>query len=236
MYHFLCFVYFLPFFAFIACVSLTIVKDNAKATRTHCNVTNSLPSISAIIAGYEPQRFIWRFSFALDSTPRYIIGYLQLQRLLNRHHVAFPKRYRFIQIINSCIHFLELTFLLLLTYISSNENKLIHIIGFIGFILCALLHMLCTILIDYFWPRTKIFCLNEKEKYLRLKRLKCFLANIISFCISLYFYYRHNRFCEPYIYSMYALFEYCVVLTNIAYHSIIRDEWDYQAGQLQFFY
>ncbi len=236
MYHLLCFIYFLPFFACITCISLTIVKDNRNATRTHCNVTNILPSISASVAGFEPQRFIWRLTFALASTPRYIIGYLQLQRLLNRHHVAFPEPYRLIQIINSCMHFLELTFLLLLTYVSSNEIKRIHMYGFIGFIICSLLHMLCTILIDYYWPRTKKFCLNEKEKSLRSKRLKCFLSNIFSFVISLYYFYRHNHFCEPYIYSVYCLFEYCVVLTNIGYHSIIRDEWDQKEGQIQFFY
>jgi hypothetical protein len=236
MYHFLWYAYFLPFFAFITCISLTLVKDNVKATRTHCNVTNILPSISASVGGFEPQRFIWRLSFALDSTPRYVIGYLQLQRLLNRHHVTFPKCYRLIQIINTCIHFLELTFLLLLTYISSNEIKQIHIYGFIGFVNCSLLHMLCTVLIDYYWPRTKKFCLNEKEKRLRLKRLICFLFHIVSVFISLYFFYRHNKFCESYIYSVYCLFEYCVVVTNISYHSIIRDELDQLAGQIQFFY
>lgn len=236
MYYFLYFAYFLPFFAFITCTSLTIIKDNVNATRTHCNASNVLPSISASIAGFEPQRFIWRLSFALDSTPRYIIAYLQLQRLLNRHHIAYPKLYRIIQKLNSFIHFLELTFLLLLTYVSSNEMKQIHTFGFVGFIFCSLLHMLFTILIDYFWLRTKKFCSNEKEKSSRSKRLKCFLINISSFFISMYFYYRHNRFCEPYIYSMYSLFEYCVVLTNIVYHSIIRDEWDELVGQLKFFY
>ncbi len=236
MRHFLCFAYFLPFLAFIICISLTIVKDNTKATSTHCNVTNFLPSISAIIGGFEPQRFIWRFSFALDSTPRYIIGYLQLQRLLNRHHVVYRARYRLIQIINSSIHFLELTFLLLLTYVSSNEIKRIHVYGFIGFMMCSLCHMLCTILIDYYWPRTKKFFLNEKDKNCRTKRFKWFIIHLVSFLISLYFFYRHNHFCEPYIYSMFCSFEYLVVLTNIGYHSIIREEWDHKAGQIQFYY
>jgi hypothetical protein len=236
MYNFLCLVYFLPFFAFITCISLTIVKDNVNATRTHCNVTNFLPSVSAVIAGFEPQRFIWRFSFAIDSVPRYLIAYLQLQRLLHRHHVAFPKYYRIIQILNSCIHFLELTFLLLLTYISSNEKKPIHISGFIGFVICSVLHMLCTVLIDYFWRRTKQLCLTEKEQYCRSTRLKCFLTHVFSLVISFYFFYRHNRFCEPNIYSIFCLFEYCVILTNIAFHSIIRDEWDHKAGQIQFYY
>ena len=232
----MCLVYFLPFFAFIACICLTFIKDNAKATRTHCNVTNVLPSVSAVIAAYEPQRFIWRFCFAVDSLPRYLIAYLQLQRLLNRHHVAFRRAYRIIQIVNSGIHFLELTFLLLLTYVSSNEKKQIHIFGFAGFVVCSVLHMLCTVLIDYCWRRTKAFCLNDKERYCRSTRLKCLLIHVLSLGISFYFFYRHNRFCEPYIYSIFCLFEYCVILTNIAFHSTIREEWDHSAGQIQIYY
>jgi len=234
--HFLRFTFYLPCFAFLACIILTILKDNEKATRTHCNVTNYLPSISAAIAGYEPQRFIWRFSFALDSTPRYIIGYLLLQRLLNRHHISFPKLYRWIQILNSSIHFLELTFLLLLTYISSNEKKWLHESGFFGFIICSLIHMLTTILIDFYWPRTKSDCVSEKDKYFRSKRFRWFICNIVCLFCSLCFFVRHNQYCEPYVYTMFCFFEYFVILTNIAYHSIIRDEWDQQAGVLQFFY
>ncbi|CAF1194781.1 unnamed protein product [Adineta steineri] len=227
---------FLPYFAFITCIVLTIFKDIEKSTRTHCKVSNFLPSISAITAGFEPQRFIWRVSFGLNSIIRYLIGYLQLQRLLNRHHIASREFYILIQKINSSIHFLELTFLLVLTYVSSNEIKLIHQCGFIGFMICSLLHMLCTILIDYYWPRTKTTCFNDREKFIRAKRLKWFIYNIISFFISLYFFFRHNFFCEPYIYSMYCFFEYFVILTNISYHSVIREEWDQEEGQIQFFY
>jgi MFS family permease len=236
LYNFLRLTYFLPYFAFITCIIVTVFKDFEKSTHTHCKVINVLPSISAIIAGFEPQRFIWRFCFALTSIPRYLIGYLQFQRLLNRHHVALPEYYRLIQMINSSIHFLELTFLLLLTYISSKEIKRMHEYGFIGFMMCSLLHMFCTIIIDYYWPRTKNSCLTEKEKYFRRKRFKWFMYNSISFLISLYFFFRHNFFCEPYIYSIYCFFEYFVILTNIGYHSIVPDEWDQQEGQIQFFY
>ena len=234
--HFLNLTYYLPYFAFIVCICLSILKDNKKSTNTHCKVFNFLPSISAIIAHFEPQRFIWRLSFALNSVPRYLIGYLQLQNLLHRHHIAFRDTYKLIQIINSCIHFFELTCLLLLTYISSNEIKWIHECGFIGFMICSLLHMILTILIDYYWPRTKNSCLSDKEKRLRLKRLKWFICNIISFFIALCFFFRHNYFCEPYIYSLYCLFEYFIVVTNIGYHSVIRDEWDQQEGQIHIFY
>lgn len=234
--HFFWFAYSLPCFALFSCVGLSLIKDFEKSTRTHCNVFNFLPSISASIGDCEPQRYIWRLCFALDSIPRYLIAYLQLIRLLNRHHVSVPEIYPFVQITNTCIHVLELTFLLLLTYISSNEIKWIHECAFIGFMICSLVHMLLTILIDYFWPRTIHYRLTDQEKRVRSKRLRWFSINILSFLISLYFYFRHNSFCEANIYSMYCLFEYFVVLTNIAYHSVVMDEWDQQGGQIQIFY
>jgi hypothetical protein len=96
--------------------------------------------------------------------------------------------------------------------------------------------MLITILIDYFWPRTTNYRESDQEILVRSKRLKWFIVNISSFLISLYFFFRHNSFCEAHIYSMYCLFEYFVVLTNIAYHSVVMDEWDFQGGQIQIFY
>jgi hypothetical protein len=111
-----------------------------------------------------------------------------------------------------------------------------HECGFLGFMACSLLHMSCTICIDYFWPRTRESCETEKDKSFRSKRLTRFLCNIVFFAFSLYFFFRHNRYCEPYIYSWYSFFEYLVVFTNICYHSIIRAEWDQEAGLIQFFY
>lgn len=236
MRHFLQFTFFLPCFALFSCVGLSIIKDFEKSTRTHCNVFNFLPSISASIGDCEPQRYIWRLCFALDSTPRYILAYLQLQRLLHRPHIAFGELYFLAQCVNTLIHVLELTFLLLLTYISSTDIKWIHELSFIGFMICSLVHMLCTLLIDYLWPRTTINRLSENEKNLRAKRLKWFLVNISSFFISLYFYFRHNSSCEANIYSMYCLFEYIVVLTNIAYHAVVMEEYDHTGGQIQILY
>ncbi|CAF1575973.1 unnamed protein product [Rotaria sp. Silwood1] len=234
MRHFLWFVYILPCFALFSCVSLSLMKDFEKSTRTHCNVSNFLPSISASIGEYEPQRFIWRFCFALNSIPRYVIAYLQLNHVLNRHYMDYPERFTLVQITGSTFHFLELTSLLLLTYVSSNEIKWIHECSFISFIICSLAHMLLTALTDYFWPRIIHIPLNEQEKSLRSKRLRWFMLNILSVLTSFYLYYRHVTFCEPYIYSLFCLFEYIIVITNIAYHSVIMNEWNQQDVQVQF--
>ena len=41
---------------------------------------------------------------------------------------------------------------------------------------------------------------------------------LISACLALYFYWRHNEYCEPFVYSFFALSEYSIVLCNMFYH------------------
>ena len=52
-----------------------------QATYTHCEMTEVLPSISAVIGGFEWQRFIWTFSVAITTGPRLAFCYLQRANL-----------------------------------------------------------------------------------------------------------------------------------------------------------
>ena len=62
------------------------------------------------------------------------------------------------------------------------------------------------------------------------------MTHLLSIVISLYFYWRHNAYCEPGIYSgeetsnkiiiiflnilpVFSLCEYIVILSNMAYHA-----------------
>lgn len=65
----------LPAVAVFLCLVLSILLHWKEATQTHCNVSNWLPSVSAAVASYSPERYIWRFLIGLHTTPRIIIAF-----------------------------------------------------------------------------------------------------------------------------------------------------------------
>uniref|UniRef100_A0A914UZ63 Post-GPI attachment to proteins factor 3 n=1 Tax=Plectus sambesii TaxID=2011161 RepID=A0A914UZ63_9BILA len=65
----------LPLSALLICVTLASTIHAKGATRTHCGVDNWLPSISAAIGDYTPERYIWRLLIAMHSAPRFGIAF-----------------------------------------------------------------------------------------------------------------------------------------------------------------
>ena len=49
-------------------------------------------------------------------------------------------------------------------------------------------------------------------------RFRSALVYFVSLALGLYFFIRHNKYCEPGVYSLFALAEYLVVLSNMAFH------------------
>lgn len=62
----------LPLLALFLCISLALTLHLDETTRTHCGVVNYLPSISAAVSSFPPERYIWRFFIALHSAPRIV--------------------------------------------------------------------------------------------------------------------------------------------------------------------
>ena len=232
--------YLLPLVAFLGCITLSTFKDFKLANQTHCHVFNIFPSLSSCISAFYPQNTIWRICIGIDSFPRYCIAYIYYKRYyqLKVQNLKFRKAYlNFVKTL-FIAHLIELTSLLLLTYISSMEIFFLHAISFITFLISSIIYMILTIA-TYHWPRESKIGLNMKEKVSKRLKWRLFLFYISMCLASMYFYYRHNRFCEPYIYSMFSLCEYFTVLANIYYHSLILVDLDvnsfrYKIAMLEF--
>lgn len=54
--------------------------------------------------------------------------------------------------------------------------------------------------------------------------------NLFMMISATYFFFRHNSHCEPYVYTLFALSEYIIVLSNIYFHSLAY----YDLGNLRF--
>lgn len=214
----------LPFGGLLICLAVSLFYHYEDATYTHCEVRNYLPSISAAISRV-PERYIWRGFIGLHSAPRYLIAaaYFSLYQRLFRG--------RLLELLQGALTLLlsliENTGLLVLTYVGSTETYNIHKYGFVAFIGSSLLHMLSTVRLWYVIQRHSLD--SEEVKSYRWK-LRLFLFNI-SFCgAAAYFFRRHNKFCEHGVYTLFALSEYLVVFSNMAFH--MTAFWDFRSREV----
>lgn len=99
---------------------------------------------------------------------------------------------------------------------SAGEDAFIHRASFAIFLMSSILNMELVYRIHtrIRWKRPKT---QTEVKSLNLKR-KLQLANGFCTLSAMYLFYRHNQYCEPGIYSLFSIFEYCIVMTNIGYH------------------
>jgi len=122
--------------------------------------------------------------------------------------------YSLLNVAHSACLVLENLCLMLLTYVSSTENFGRHEMGFIFFLVFGNINMILNLVLFHYKP------LHQKTKFkysVTLKQL-FFALQLTLLALAAYFYIRHNRFCEPGIYSLFALSEYLLVLANIAFH------------------
>jgi post-GPI attachment to proteins factor 2 len=76
---FTCSVVALPLGAFIFSVIWSLLFFFERSTATHCHVDNYLPSVSATIGNYQPQRFVWQLCIVVQFLPRLAVAYLYNQ-------------------------------------------------------------------------------------------------------------------------------------------------------------
>ncbi|XP_036392914.1 post-GPI attachment to proteins factor 2-like [Megalops cyprinoides] len=209
----------LPLVGLTSCLFISWYYHFEDSTETHCKVPNYLPSISASIS-LTPERYIWRFCIGLHSAPRFLVA----AAYFSFYRARFTRRF-----LEMLLSFLALACalsenlgLLLLTYVSSNETYSIHKKGFILFIASALVHMLITCRL---WHVIKKYVGGSEEEKSYNYKIRLFALNMCFCALAGCFYWKHNKYCEPGIYTLFALCEYVVVFSNMAFH--MTAFWDF---------
>ncbi|OQV20500.1 Post-GPI attachment to proteins factor 2 [Hypsibius exemplaris] len=206
----------LPLVSLIICVFLALFFEFDRAVATHCMVRNYLPSLSASIGGFTPQRYIWRTGVAFHSAPRLFVSLMYYNFYNSFASIRNNEFLRKAATVNCIVNMLEILALLLLTYVSSTENYGVHEKMFISFMVFSIAHMLITLYLFRHLRDSDPEDVDLRRSLTWKHRLAVF--NWTIFVMSLYFFFRHNKHCEPGVYTLFALCEYLVVLSNIFFH------------------
>lgn len=157
---------------------------------------------------------MWQASISLHLTPRFV--YLWLYQKFYQARIPVISRWtRYLIRWAGLFNLAELLSLLGLSLVSSLENFDIHKICFVIFGVSGLIYFLLTYLL---WSQCGLVLeTNEEIRSFKLKKsmLKLYL---VCGCLMSYFYYRHNEYCEPYVYSFFCLCEYVIVCANMVFH------------------
>lgn len=206
----------LPLTGFAFCLLWSVFVDFEAATFTHCEVDQIAPSISSVIGGFTPQKQVWNTCIGISSTPRILLAVLYFRYFQER--LAVGRRTSKLVTFNFVLNVIENLSLLGLSFVSSSEIFVLHKIFFFTFMVTSMMSMVLTMGFLYrkcgFQPRT------QQER--RSLSYKTQLVKVIfsGAALMVYFYWRHNEYCEPYVYSLFAMCEYTIVLCNMAYHGM----------------
>jgi len=201
-------------------VAIALLWHFEETTQTHCHVPNYLPSISAAIGGCMPEKFIWRVGIALHCLPRIIL----FPPALHKHYKNTQSGQEYnlttwwfwlLNLLTNVSQVAENGALLTLTYISSTDNFDVHEGSFIAFMGSAMLYMFLSCIL---FKLTASQPMTLEEHTYLTRKVSIMLFNYCSFGLAVYFFFRHNWYCEPGIYTLFALCEYCTIVSNIAFH------------------
>eukprot|EP00057_Strongylocentrotus_purpuratus_P025981 XP_011680455.1 PREDICTED: post-GPI attachment to proteins factor 2 [Strongylocentrotus purpuratus] len=203
------------------CLSVTfaILFNFKVTTKTHCGVANYLPSISAAIAE-PPSSYVWRFAVALCTVQR--LGLAVTHYSIYSSISLNKPQYRWLCKLCFFCELMENLGLIGLTCVSSVEHHQAHEYFFIVFQASAMLYMMLQCMV-YRLAITHGPGPTHEETKTFMRKLCLFLTNLIAFFSALYFFYRHNHYCEPGVYTIFAFLEYIVVISNILFHYMVTN-------------
>lgn len=204
----------LPLSALLFCLIWSLLMDFEATTGTHCEVDEFAPSISAVIGSKIPQKYVWNICIAIHSAPRFLFStlyahFLQERLTLGSYTGKLVK-------VNFFLNFAENFSLLGLSFVPSSEWFEVHAFFFFTFLLTSILSM--TITRFYLFTHCGFQVRRREERNSLHYKKRLVQTTYVSVFLAGYFYWRHNEYCEPYVYSFFGVFEYIVVLCNMAYH------------------
>ncbi|XP_029644403.1 post-GPI attachment to proteins factor 2-like [Octopus sinensis] len=206
----------LPSISLLLCFFSGVLFQFYDVNETVCNVTNFIPSISAV-TGITPQRYLWRICIALHCTPRFAVAFMYfnmykgfLQSIKKEHQSLFLTLIK----VNFWLNIMENSSLIGVTYISNKENYPIHEKIFIVFMATSLCYMLLNTIL-FRWTRDKVT--EADEKSFKWKVLM-FCSIMVATAGLLFFFVKHRFHCEPLAFSWFSLCEYVIAYTNMGFH------------------
>lgn len=179
----------LTFGGFMFAIIWSVVYNFENVTHTHCGVPNYLPSVSAAIGNYEPQRTIWTVVIVLHFPLRLVIVQMYLRLYRDLIHPAYQWCVKVIIILS----FLENTSLVFLSLWTSSSNYEVHKKSFTVFVTSAEIYMISTYFLNKY---ARILPMSNNEKRSILFKRNITIVNLISLALAVYFFYRHNTKCE----------------------------------------
>lgn len=215
----------LPLCALALCFSISFYLHFDIANRTHCLVYNFFPSVSSAAGKFAPQKFIWRALLALHLAPRLLLAHLYrgyLARVLRQTSLC----QRLVRLCLS-LYLLEQAGLAGVSFVGSTENYSLHRLSFTVFITASEAYM---VLLTFLLARERHSPPTHYESRSFLWKVRLLLCNASFLIIAMYMFVRHNTYCEPGVYSVFAIFETCLVLSNMAFHA--TSYWDFHDLQL----
>ena len=209
----------LVLFAFIFCIIWSIIFNFKDVTKTHCKVINYLPSISSAFDEFSMQTTVWRLCVALHAPLRFLV--VGMYYRFYKYTFKLEGLSQILANVCCALNSIENVALVGLSFISSTYFFTAHRNCFIIFGLCSEIYMLLSI---YVW-KSKLKDLTLQQRYSFSWKIRTATLNILSGFAAAYLYYRHNKYCEPLMYTWFCLAEYIVVVSNMGFH--MTAYWDF---------